>query len=118
MGKHRATFDEPFHIDHYAEPSYGIQVPVPGGFTLKVHRKENCKGRHCVIHNPSDHPLKDAPLNWRGDRALMERICEHGVGHPDPDDIAYKVMLDPINGPYESIHGCCAERCCHAKVDA
>lgn len=39
------------------------------------------------------------PQHWRGDRHLMERICPHGVGHPDPDDI------NP-----DGVHGC--DGCC------
>jgi hypothetical protein len=39
------------------------------------------------------------PQNWRGDRYLIERICPHGVGHPDPDD------LNP-----DTVHGC--DGCC------
>ena len=81
------------------------------GQTLKVHSKEQCKGRHCVIHNPSDHPLKNAPTHWRSDRQMMERICVHGVGHPDPDELAHRARnnLPDSNG----IHGCCG--CCTKK---
>lgn len=74
------------------------------GQFLKVHDKGKCGGEHCPIHNPSDHVLKDRPTHWRDDRGIMERICEHGVGHPDPDD--NRVRSDP----YESIHGC--DGCC------
>jgi hypothetical protein len=40
----------------------------------------------------------------------MERICSHGVGHPDPDDIAFKFEngLDDAMG----VHGC--DGCCSA----
>ena len=104
-------YDEPHKIDGYAEPTWGIQLPteVVEQFVLRTHRADACTGRNCVIHNPSDHPLKDAPLNWRGDRGLMERICDHGVGHPDPDDIAYKVSIGRMG---EGVHGCCQNRCC------
>ena len=57
------------------------------GRLMKVHGSDECSGPNCCIHNPSDHPLKDAPLSWRSDHVLMERICEHGIGHPDPDDL-------------------------------
>jgi hypothetical protein len=33
----------------------------------------------------------------------MERICPHGIGHPDPDDPAFK-------NPIEGVHGC--DGCC------
>lgn len=84
------------------------------GQTLKVHDKEDCKGRHCCIHNPSDHHMKDWPTNWRSDRGLMERICpEHGVGHPDPDDLAFKELMG-INASVEAVHGCCG--CCNPNT--
>lgn len=73
-----------------------------------VHDKEGCKG-HCVIHNPSDHHMKDWPTHWRQDRGLMERLCEHGTGHPDPDDLAFKESIG-MNIEVEGIHGCCG--CC------
>lgn len=70
-----------------------------------VHDPALCEGRGCAIHNhPSDHPLKDAPLLWRSDRNILERVCECGVGHPDADSAAY---LQSIGMGYENIHGCC-----------
>lgn len=76
------------------------------GQTVKVHGIEDCKGRNCVIHNPSDHHMKDWPTHWRGDRQLMERICPCGIGHPDPDDLAFKESIG-IDVETEGIHGCC-----------
>lgn len=81
---------------------------------MLVHDKMRCKGEHCVIHNPSDHKMKDWPTHWRDDRKLMERICPHGIGHPDPDDIAFKRdLLGPKFAETESIHGC--DGCCSGK---
>jgi hypothetical protein len=91
------------------------------GQKILVHNKKNCKGRHCCIHNPSDHHMKDWPLHWRDDRNLMERICPHGIGHPDPDDLNFrkfqlerrglaKEEIDKIIR-IERIHGC--DGCCH-----
>ena len=62
---------------------------MPDGRTLKTHGSGECSGTPCVLHSPSDHPLKDAPLDWRMERAMMVRICEHGLAHPDPDDRAH-----------------------------
>lgn len=73
-----------------------------------VHPESQCSGRPCVLHAPSDHPMTDLPTYWRSDRSIMERICEHGVGHPDPDDTAYLAALDP-NGMH-GVHGC--DGCC------
>lgn len=72
------------------------------GQRILVHDKATCRGSHCVIHNPSDHHMKDWPTHWREDRKMMERICPHGIGHPDPDDIAFTKQ--------NSVHGC--DGCC------
>lgn len=78
------------------------------GRLTRVHPPEACVGRPCVIHNPSDHSMRDLPLHWRGDRALFERICEHGVGHPDPDDLHYHVNV--AGDTSAGVHGC--DGCC------
>jgi hypothetical protein len=75
--------------------------------------------------------MKDWHTHWRDDRKLMERICPHGVGHPDPDDLAYKKTVfekqakelfdnEKNRKEYvkdllkiESIHGC--DGCCNPK---
>ena len=72
--------------------------------TIWTHPANSCIGEHCTIHKRSEHSMRSFPQHWRGDRALMERICTHGVGHPDPDDI--KVILEPAEG----VHGC--DGCC------
>lgn len=79
------------------------------GRLMVVHGRDQCAGEFCCIHNPSDHPLRHRPLNWRWAppydyRRIMERICEHGVGHPDPDDVKVR------SSSYEGIHGC--DGCC------
>lgn len=95
------------HEDHdiiqvnAAEPAFGIQVGI---VDLRVHPVGARQGPNCCIHNPSDHHMVDWPLNWRGDRNIMERTCVHGVGHPDPDDV--KVRSQEGYG----IHGC--DGCC------
>lgn len=71
---------------------------------VNTHDPEQCAHEHCTIHNMSEHHMRDWPQHWRSDRGLMERICPHGVGHPDPDE--YKIHLNPA----ESIHGC--DGCC------
>lgn len=74
------------------------------GQKLVVHSNEDCIGPFCPIHNPSDHHMKDWPLHWRADRAYFERICEHGVGHPDPDG---------FYGEQDTVHGC--DGCCRKE---
>lgn len=74
------------------------------GQIISVHNARDCKGPHCPIHNPSDHCMRDFPTHWRDDRQIMERICPHGIGHPDPDD--YKIRMGEDRG----VHGC--DGCC------
>jgi hypothetical protein len=42
----------------------------------------------------------------------MERVCEHGVGHPDPDHVSHirRVKGDDYAN-VDAIHGC--DGCCH-----
>lgn len=75
-----------------------------GAIVMATHPESKCAGEFCCIHNPSEHHMRDWPMHWRGDRALMERVCEHGTGHPDPDDLAFHVA----NGrTWQANHGCC-----------
>ena len=68
-----------------------------------THPPDQCLGEYCTIHNMSDHSMRSFPQNWRSDRGFMERICPHGVGHPDPDEV-YLV------GKWDWQHGC--DGCC------
>jgi hypothetical protein len=72
------------------------------GQTVLVHTEDKCKGGSCCIHNPSDHHMVDWPMVWRQDRMMMERMCEHGVGHPDPDALEFSGQ--------SGVHGC--DGCC------
>jgi hypothetical protein len=75
----------------------GIHQPAP-----------DCYQHGCVIHSPSQNwSLANAPYNWRTDRGIMERLCEHGVGHPDIDSADYNTR---IGRSFENSHGCCG--CC------
>jgi len=75
--------------------------------SLKTHNPTSCAGQNCCIHNPSNHHMKDWLMVWRSDKGVMERVCEHGVGHPDPDDAAYNTKIEKS---YLNIHGC--DGCC------
>jgi hypothetical protein len=72
----------------------------------RIHGVDLCVGRPCTIHNPSDHHMRSFPTHWRDGGIFdikpphMERICPHGVGHPDPDGVAKGV----------DVHGC--DGCC------
>ncbi len=83
------------------------------GQKIAVHSESDCYSEFCCIHNPSNHKTKNWPTHWREDRGIMERMCTHGVGHPDPDDIAFKkaIAKDYGRGDYDAgIHGC--DGCC------
>ena len=78
--------------------------------TVTYHNPSVCAGEACTLHNPSDHHMAAWPLVLR-ESGLMERKCPHGVGHPDPDSVAWA----EANGPEACraswrIHGC--DGCC------
>jgi hypothetical protein len=74
-------------------------MTLEGGEGLRVHLKKECRKGPCPIHKRTDHHMRPFPQHWREDRYLMERICPHGVGHPDPDDPSK-----------DRVHGC--DGCC------
>ena len=71
---------------------------------IYCHEASVCDMDFCTLHNRSDHKMRSFPQHWRADRGIMERICEHGVGHPDPDEYKIRVGLD------DGTHGC--DFCC------
>jgi hypothetical protein len=80
-----------------------------------VHKAAVCAGEFCAIHNPSDHPLKDAPMAIRRDSfkyGLAERFCPHGIGHSDPDSVAF-FSRQGAHGM--GIHGC--DGCCNGTYE-
>lgn len=98
--------EEVFEVtEMYAtEPLFGFNL---GPSAVQHHPATVCEGQTCCIHNPSDHHMREWGLNWRADRQFMERLCPHGVGHPDPDSLRRnKVFLGRDMG----VHGC--DGCC------
>lgn len=92
-----------------AEPVLGAQI---GKVVLRTHGPQQCQGQACCIHNPSGHHMRSWPQNWRADRGLMERICRHGVGHPDPDHMSYVLTINPATA--DGVHGC--DGCCRGGL--
>ena len=79
------------------------------GQTIVAHDEKQCAGGSCVLHNPSWHLMRDWPTYFRGDRLfLVERMCEHGVGHPDPDSARF--LIESGRDETAGIHGC--DGCC------
>lgn len=71
---------------------------------FNVHDKKACAGRPCVVHNQSDHAMRDWPRSWSVERMRAERLCPHGEIHIDPDDLAWREP-DGDCAPY--CDGCC-----------
>jgi hypothetical protein len=69
------------------------------------HDRDACVGEFCTVHNRSNHRMRHFPQHFREDNGLMERICPHGIGHPDPDD-------PKVVRPEWQVHGC--DGCCGA----
>lgn len=80
------------------------------GRKFYVHKwNSDCHEFGCAIHSPSLHKLSDAKQYMREDKGfLIERICEHGVGHPDPDSARFMAANGYGQGIW--IHGC--DGCC------
>lgn len=78
-----------------------------GDMLLNVHSVEECVGA-CPMHKPSDHHMRDWPLDWRGDKGIFERLCPHRIGHPDPDSERHALEYDELVGV--GVHGC--DGCC------
>ena len=96
--------EEQLPVANSAEPMFGFATgPVN---LINLHSPDICAGRRCCVHDPSDHHMRAWPVNWRADRHMMERVCPHGIAHPDPDDLAYKLSQGIDSG----VHGC--DGCC------
>jgi hypothetical protein len=78
-----------------------------GLLLVNVHPVQRCAGQRCVLHNPSAHHMRGWHLHWRGDRGIFERLCPHGIGHPDPDQADH---WRETGRTAEGVHGC--DGCC------
>ncbi len=81
-----------------------VLIGDDGTLLMNVHPADRCVGRRCVIHNPSDHHMSDWPLHWVDPIRIFVRVCEHGVGHPDPDQAEY---LSLTGRAQHMCDGCC-----------
>lgn len=73
---------------------------------IRHHARADCDGHPCPFHTPSLHPMIEEPMNLR-ESGLIERMCKHGVGHPDPDSVTW-FQRHGLEG--FGIHGC--DGCC------
>lgn len=51
--------------------------------------------------------MSDWPAHWRHDRGILERVCSHGIGHPDSDQFDF---WRETGQEWQGIHGC--DGCC------
>ena len=89
--------------------AYGLKV-------RNVHSEELCAGRPCVIHNLSKHSMRAFPLRLRIPSAIFdikplhaERVCPHGIGHPDPDDMEFWISVGESSMGVHGCDGCCCK---------
>jgi hypothetical protein len=89
-------------------PDYSF---LTGDRIVRYHAVERCSG-HCPFHRPSAHLMVTWPMDVRGS-TLVERVCPHGVGHPDPDSVHW---LNDRGIHTAGVHGC--DLCCSGLPDA
>jgi len=78
------------------------------GLKIQTHHSRDCKGENCSIHNPSSHKLDKARQVWDDENKLMQRVCEHGLKHPDFDDVKFnKDAKSNANYGKHNCDGCC-----------
>lgn len=94
-------------------------VPVKTAETWAINGTQSVGGVHletdceppCTIHSPSDHHMRAFRLVWRDDRSIFERICDHGIGHPDPDMMNHLSKHRDEEWVWaQGLHGC--DGCC------
>lgn len=85
------------------------------GTVFWVHRwKLECR-EGCAIHAPSQHCMRDLPQLMR-ESTLIERICTHGIGHPDPDSMRYFESVGLSALGVHGCDGCCRETCDYTEL--
>lgn len=89
------------------------ELELYDGRILRTHEPDQCAGPVCCIHNPSDHPLRDAPADWWA-YGLLLRICPHNLSHPDPDSLDYLrdecrfMLVEAVSSSHiDRCDGCC-----------
>lgn len=75
---------------------------------IQHHSRADCSGP-CPFHNPSLHAMVEEPMMLRTS-GLIERVCIHGIGHPDPDSADWMDKQYGHRPGTWSIHGC--DGCC------
>lgn len=86
----------------------GVLVTVE---IVNVHPPFACSGQTCIIHNPSDHNMSSWPTLWT-ERGTIDRLCEHGHPHPDPDDLAHRARHQGFTEREKADHEMSCDGCC------
>lgn len=89
-----------------------IRTRLAGGKVMYAHAPTECQFEgQCCIHSPSIHAMMNWPQEWVPYIRQMFRVCEHGMFHPDPDDVFYRARVLGQDSPhYSACDGCCPER--------
>ncbi len=74
------------------------------------HDPASCAGRGCSRHHPSEHHMRTWPKVWREYYGYSDRMCSHGFGHPDPDDVVH------LQGVREVVTAHPCDGCCIAPL--
>lgn len=100
-------------MDHTPVFKHNDAVFLPDGTLLQTHHESRCVGNFCSIHNPSDHPLRDAPQLWDPRFRSIYRLCTHGHVHPDVDDFMFKWRSGLSLAALALIGAHDCDKCCH-----
>ncbi len=74
----------------YTPKPAGNQYTDSLGHTYFTHANSQCRGEHCVVHNPSNHHMRTWPTFMDRDEGyLVKRLCSHNLYHPDPDSLSF-----------------------------
>lgn len=74
-----------------------------------LHTIADCFGQWCPFHCPSPHHMRTWRKLVRYDRhGMTERLCPHGIGHPDPDSLAWMGRNGVDDAGVHGCDGCCA----------
>lgn len=88
-----------------------------GTVLVNVHTQDKCAGQPCAVHNPTHHHMAAWPHVWNDVLISMWRACEHGMIHPDPDDLQFlRSRYGDDAATAQSMHVC--DGCCQPPATA
>ena len=91
-------------------------VQIDATLLGNAHNENKCAGQHCVLHNPSDHHMRNWTQAWTDVTRTMSRVCPHSLTHPDPDDVNfYRRRYGDTVTAATFVHTC--DGCCQPAPD-